>query len=138
MVAADFDIDPGLETWIRLNIPKDHQVRLMNCLVNAGRWGNLNPPVRTVEELRETSEYKLLRVKNLGKKTVCALFSALNDGRPDLAKDIATVEKFIFEELVVSIQSAEPEPNPAEEDDISEAKSARIAFLRIKERMGIE
>ena len=41
------------------------------------------------------------------------------------------------EPLVVRIQSADPEPNHEEENDIAEAKSARVAFHRIKERMRV-
>ena len=61
----------------------------------------------------------------------------MNDKRPDLAGDIEVVERFIFEELAVRIQSAGPVPDHDEENDIAEAKSARRAFRRIKERMGV-
>ena len=47
--------------------------------------------------------------------------------------DVEIVEEFIFEELAVRIQSAEPHPEPDEEDGIQEAKNARLALRRIKE-----
>lgn len=45
--------------------------------------------------------------------------------------DISLVEKFIFDELAVRIQSADPCPDPYEEESISEARKARLAFARI-------
>jgi hypothetical protein len=74
----------------------------------------------------------------MGRKTVHILESALRDsGAHSLNSDIETVESFILEELVTRIHSFDPDPTATEETVIFEAKTARLAFNRIKLRIGM-
>lgn len=49
--------------------------------------------------------------------------------------DIEIVEEFIFDELAVRIQSAEPVPDTDEEDGIQGAKNARLALRRLTDQL---
>lgn len=56
-----------------------------------------------------------------------------SEGSP--VTDIDIVEKFIFDELACRIHSADPQPTKAEEDCIDEARTARLAFRNLKDRL---